>query len=46
MSLKINVSTSFTGLLQVVRKLKIINMADGFSDVQLGNHTFRFVTIT
>ena len=28
MSLKIDVSTSFTGLLQVDKKLKIINMAD------------------
>ena len=46
MSLKIDVSASFTGLLQVVKKLKIINMADRFSDVQLGNHTCRFVTIT
>ena len=35
MSLKIDVSTSFTALLQVVKKLKIINMADRFPDVQL-----------
>ena len=28
MSLKIDVPTSFTGLLLVVKKLKIINMAD------------------
>ena len=46
MSLKIDDSTSFTGPFQVVRKLKIINMVDRFSDVQLGNHTCRFVTIT
>ena len=46
MSLKIDVSTSFTSLVQVVKKLKVINMTDRFSDVQLGKHTCRFVTIT
>ena len=34
MSLKIDVPTSFTGLLQVVKKLKIINMADRFSAIR------------
>ena len=44
MSIKIDVSISFTGLLQVVKKN--FNMADRFFDVQLGNRTCRFVTIT
>ena len=46
MSIKIDVSTSFTGLLQVVKIFFFFNMADRLFDVQLGNRTCRFVTIT
>ena len=44
MSLKIDVSTSFTGLLQVVKSSSIWRIV--VSDVQLGNLTCRLVTIT